>query len=251
MEVSKFLDAHSSNINRILAGQHVDIFLVKNLESFIDREFVDIEKVRIVAHYMVMEEPNFIRAISIFDKIVVEEGENYSVSLPHAVGHSVLLEGGDKFHYVENYLALKIFREDIALKLIKFVEGPNMDLAIKLYELFYVSLISAAKHFPLYKLYEKTQNRTFLKEELGLYEKLFRELKSAEKWVIIKNIPFAAMLLEMTLLDFKSLATLKAFKNYIDVIEKVRAHLSYAMGERKIVKPVMEAAMYLVKVFFS
>ena len=229
----------------------MDIFLVKDLESFIDREFVDIEKVRIVAHYMVMEEPNFIRAISIFDKIVVEEGEHYRISLPHAIAHSVMLESADKFHYVENYLALKILREDIALKLIKFVEGSNMDLAIKLYELFYVNLISAAKHLTLYRLYEETQNQAFLEKEVELYKGLFRELKSAEKWEIIKNIPFVAMLTEMKILDFDALTQFKAFRDYIDVVEKTKEHLSKIMEEKKIVKPVMEATLYLVKVFFS
>ncbi|MGQ4891802.1 MAG: hypothetical protein ACP6IP_04845 [Candidatus Njordarchaeia archaeon] len=250
-KIISFIEQNREVIGRIVKGGHFEIFLVDNLEEFIDREFVDIEKVRIVAHYMVKEEPKFIRAISIFDKIVLEETEYYQVSLPHAIAHSVLLENGDRFHYVENYLALKFFREDIALRLIKFVAGSEMDLAIKLYELFYITIMSALKHISLHELYVKNDLRELLNDEVRFYIELFRELSGGEKWEIIKHLPYAGMLLMEGAIDKTFFEHLNKIGNYIGEIEKIRNALSNIYKQSKVVKPIMGTATYLVRIFFS
>ena len=251
-EVKKFLSTNTEAIESLMNEEEIEIHLIPNLLKFVDKEFVDIEKIRIISHYMIEEELHFIKGISIFDKILVEEGPHYQLSIIHALCHSILLEKVDPYHFVENYLALKYHREDIALKLIKFVKGDMMPEALKLFEKFYVNLLSVLKHFNTYNHQIENGVLNFLRKEVRCIIDYATSLHPSEKKKIYIITPHLALVSKLNQIDKGELQTLSFFgDNWQQIFDSINTYLEKLLKLKKIIKDLIGITIEILRNYYS
>ncbi len=177
-KVLDFVDKNREYFDRVTGNfleEGIEIYIVDNMREFVEYEFRDIEKLRIFGRQLIREELPYINAIAIFDKIIVEEHDNFELSIKHAVVHGVFETIGEINHSTENHLALKFYRELIVRSLIKLSKGQNISEELKKVENTYLALLSGLKHRVVYG-YLKTLGYTkILDQEQKFIENIFRE----------------------------------------------------------------------------
>ena len=169
--------------------EDLEIFTVSNIKDFVEREFVDIEKIRIYARQLIREELPYIKAISLFDKVIVEEHENFALSIRHASLHGLFSTLGELTHSTENHLALTFYRENIVSSLLKVSRRSDIPTEIKMVENTYLAILSGLKHFIIYDYLIDIGFSSHLKREVELINKFYnKDLPTIQKLKFLSTI---------------------------------------------------------------
>ena len=210
-----------------LVKEPIEVFLVSEIKPFVEKEFIDIEKLRILARYLILEELPVIHAITILDKIIISDGNNVLGSLVHAYLHALMYLKIDPYHYVDNYMELRFHREELVSYLVHNLRREIIGEGLKLVEKTYLYLLSSLKHYVIYK-YAISK---------GVREAVSRDVDLVEEWInqVIKERGFYV---EERIKINTYMAVIEKLGLEIELPKKVRDEYIIEETKRILSKPV-------------